>query len=90
MWGIIDNHLHGYAHLPWEHYLIPSHIWKQLERDEHGCWLWRGRKDVDVRMALFTRLTGKARSEVIAVVPTCGVIECANPAHTCLTLKQER
>lgn len=87
-----ETEVHGYATVRWEYYLIPRHFWERLEADEAtGCWRWVGRKDVNARLAMAMRLGAvKRREEVLALVPTCGFIDCANPAHTCLTLARNR
>lgn len=86
---------HGYVTLAFEDYRIPPNIWARLEKRsfvatplDGPCWIWRGRNEVDPRMVIALRL-GYSRHDILALVPTCGRIECANPAHTCLTLKSK-
>ncbi len=79
--------IHGFAYLPWDDYRIPAHIWRSLTQDG-GCWRYKGAKDVNPQMIMVTRLTGLTRNDVLAAVPTCGTVNCANPAHICVTRKQ--
>jgi len=81
---------HGYMSIAWEDYRVPANFWQRLERwGERDCWLWRGRKDMNPRVAMASRL-GVNRDDILAAIPSCGVIECCNPKHTCLTMVAKR
>ena len=81
--------------IAWDDYRIPATFWKRLERKsfpatplQEECWLFRGAKDTNPQIAMATRLLGVPKEELLAVVPTCGHSNCANPAHLCATKRK--
>jgi hypothetical protein len=79
--------VHGLSEkVAWDDYRIPAHVWKNLVI-EHDHWVWLGSRDVNPQIVMTQRILGWPRDLILAVVPTCGVAACANPAHLCATMR---
>ncbi len=86
VWG--PGTIHGMVEsVPWDDYRLPAWFWKDLSLCvETGCWQ---SKQPNPQMLVVRRISGLTRDQVLAAVPTCGDVTCANPAHICVTRKAE-
>jgi hypothetical protein len=80
---------HGFGHIQPDDYRIPQFIWNMLVIEPSGCWTWSGSQDTNPQIAMATRLLAVPRKALLAVVPTCGNATCANPAHLCVTRREQ-
>lgn len=81
--------VHGMDPVAWDDYRFPAWFWRSMTVcTDTGCWLAKeGLKHPQVTVA--RRVLGVTRDQLLAVVPTCGEIRCANPAHLCVTLRAQ-
>lgn len=93
---------HGFATLPWDHAMFPESFWQSIARtstfNEHGkiandCWFWsRGRvgsRQANPQEYVITRMLDIDWSEVLSWSPTCANLDCVNPAHLCVVLRDK-
>lgn len=79
---------HGFATVEWDHRAIPEKVWANLTRLPNGCWVApTGQKGSLWRELFIERIAGVIARNAWAITPTCGDVRCANPAHTCFTMK---
>ena len=84
-----DKAPHGFAEVSWDDASFPAWWWDTIERVD-GCWLLRdGRKGMNPREFVVTRLLKCEWRDVLACIPTCANVGCSNPAHLCVTLRKE-
>lgn len=79
---------HGFEAVGWDDFRLPPWFWKNVTQDG-GCWMWTGKRELYPEHTVVRRLMKVPWSRVLAAVPTCGRSLCVNPAHLCVTLKEE-
>jgi hypothetical protein len=87
--GTISPTAHGMMTMAWDDAAFPAWFWDGLDALPNGCWVWSKRRMRSLHGIEYvvTRLLRCEWRDVLAAVPTCGTIECLNPAHLCCTLR---
>ncbi len=83
--------VHGFRDdVVWDDAALPESFWQSIRPTPTDCWEPKNpRREVKYMETIVSRLLRVRWIDVLAAVPTCGNVLCCNPAHTCVTLRNE-